>query len=121
MLTQEYWDDVIFNMFDPFNRTKLTNRSNVHGHIRSKIVDDMLELSIDLPGVEKEDVDISFEPSNYLKIQAKRKDLDQTSTYRYQLASSWNQRDASAEIKNGVLHLKIPKSENSKSFKLLVK
>lgn len=89
--------------------------------VRRSVTNDELTLSVDLPGTKKENVDVTFESNGYVRISAKRSDLQQESTYRYSLDSEWDRDSGEATLEDGVLSLRFKKREEAKPRKLLLK
>ena len=89
-------------------------------------------LSTDLPGFDKEDINVSVE-NGYLKITAKNEKKSEGNSYVYRERSSGtfvraftlnnvDEDNITAEYKNGVLTVNLPKTgdERSKSKKITV-
>lgn len=115
----EYIDNIISDAFSPFY-TKRLNLS-LRDEVRSSTEGEQLKISLDVPGVKKEDVDITFESGNVVKITAKRADLNTTSTWRYLISDAYDRESAEAKLEDGVLTILLSKKEREKSRKLLVK
>jgi HSP20 family protein len=95
--------------------------------------DDNYHLSVDLPGISKEDVTISVEDSR-LTIRGERQDESRQETenmvrmertfgsfYRsVRLPKSVNENKIKATFTNGVLSVDIPKTEKSKPKKIKI-
>ena len=95
---------------------------------------DNLVIEAELPGMKAEDVDISIE-NNVLTIQGKRefekKDEEDnfhrverhygSFTRSFTLPPTVNSEDATADFKNGVLHLKLAKREEAKPHRIEIK
>jgi len=93
--------------------------------------EDALSVVADLPGVSKDEVDIRVE-DNILTIKGKahynppagllREEFNLQGYYRqFQLSDEVDQNRISAEFKNGVLTLSLPKAEKSKPRQIKVK
>lgn len=83
---------------------------------------DSFDIEIDIPGVTKEDINISIE-SEHLKIIAQRKRGDSVVsdyTKKYKLSSVINKDDITAKYENGVLTVKVGKKEKEKARKISV-
>lgn len=73
---------------------------------------DRLELSVDLPGVKKEDVKVSFE-KKVLTIKAERGERKYNKSYRI-VAAEVQSDKVTAKLEDGVLTVTMPKPEGSK-------
>lgn len=116
----EYIDDIISDAFSPFYAKRLSFPLRTD-EVRSAVDGDQLKISLDVPGVKKEDVDITFESGNVVKITAKRADLNTTSTWRYLVSDAWDRESADAKLEDGVLTILLIKKERDKTRRLLVK
>ncbi len=95
--------------------------------------DDNVEIRCDLPGVKKDDIDISVS-DNLLTIKGEKKDEKEEKEKAYYRRESWSgafQRTVSlpdsvdpdkakAEMKEGILHLTLPKKEEKKRTQIKV-
>src|SRR6056297_590143 len=92
--------------------------------------DDNVEIRCDLPGVKKDDIDISVS-DNLLTIKGEKKDEKEEAYYRRESWSGAFQRTVSlpdsvdpdkakAEMKEGILHLTLPKKEEKKRTQIKV-
>lgn len=125
MLAKRDLFDELFDSFDvfrPLSVRPLVDLRDSHGvGVRRSVTNDELTLSVDLPGTKKEDVDVMFESNGYVRISAKRSDLQEESTYRYSLGSEWDRDSGEATLEDGVLSLRFKKREEAKPRKLLLK
>ncbi len=122
MLRYGYMDDIFDSVFTAFQPITKQSAGILTSGVRSKINDDRLVISTDLPGVSKDNVDITFEPTTRnVKISAKRYDTESTSTVYYTLPRGWNYESASAELADGVLSILLEKHVEDKPRKLLIK
>lgn len=82
--------------------------------------ENVIQYSWDLPGVEVDDLSISFERGNAI-IEGKRSDRDEKFKFVCSIDKTRDTETAIAELKNGVLKVKFkPKeSEKSKTIKIL--
>ncbi len=103
---------------------------------RSEVFEDEenVHVLVDLPGVEEEDIDISL-TSDYLTVKGERKppkDHEEKKAYRREfgygefrtrikLPCAIEADKADAELKSGVLRVKLPKKEKDKAVKVNVK
>ncbi len=117
MLFPSYYD--LFDVVDSFNMEKYIR--NQHTGIRSTVENEQLTLSVDLPGVKKEDIDITFSEDGIVKIACKRYDFKQDITQKYSIGKNWDTSTVEAKLEHGVLTIKLQKLEKSKPFKVLVK
>lgn len=125
MLTKYYADrlDSNYNLFDPFYllsdlawpRGGTTARSRVNYDVSAD--DSGLTLSVDLPGVKKDDLHVEA-IDRTLSIKAKRGEQDISLTYR--LSKDYNVDKPDAALEDGVLTLKFDRSKDSsvKSIKV---
>lgn len=95
---------------------------------------DDIEITCDLPGVEKDDVDISI-TGNVLTIHGEKKGEEEKKDSRVYRKENWygsfdrkltlpayvDQEKVEAEMKNGVLKLTMPKREEAKQKQIPVK
>lgn len=95
---------------------------------------DNFKLKLDLPGVEKDDVKITF-ANNQISVSGERKQLTETENHKYHLIErsygrfyrsfdlpkEIEQDNISAEFKNGQLTINVPKSEKIKPKQIEVK
>lgn len=101
------------------NRKKLFD-TNYHWDIEYKKKDDnSLAVSVDLPGIEEQDVSVEVTSDNILQIRGERK----TSTSSYTVTKSflvpevYDADNIKAELKNGVLTLTLPPKQVVKDIK----
>lgn len=116
-LFEDIFDDPFFTGFDHSNKIMKTDiRENKHGY----------ELTVDLPGYNKEDVRLSIE-EGYLTIDAKtsnkteekddggkivrRERYSGECKRSFYIGENISEEDISAEFANGVLKIKVPKKE----------
>ena len=117
-----YFDDIldITDRFEPLFAPRKSIHSAFDGRV--KLDGDSLKISLDVPGVKKEDVDVTFEAGDVIKVVAKRFDTGATTTWRYAVAETWDRESADAKLEDGVLTIVLTKREQKdKSRKLLVK
>jgi HSP20 family protein len=115
-------------LFSNFNRffdeafQNLWQEPVAHTHLYNPAVDvyedeDHLYLKAELPGFTKEQIDLQIEKS-VLTIKAERKASDEEAEVSYSrsftLDDSIDTDNISAELKNGVLTLTLPRKEESK-------
>ena len=94
---------------------------------------DKFEISIEIPGVNKKDVDIQFEKDT-LRVKALKErsydkdDVNKLTSYRnynnvekaYKIPSAVDRNKISAECKDGVLTIVLPKTAEAKPKKISV-
>lgn len=110
--------ELMNNMFDDFYRDL-----NLKGNMPTDIVDDDKEyvLSIDVPGVAKENISISFEDS-YLTVSVKAKEETNDDNFirheirSYDMSRSYylenaNEEDIKAKLQDGVLTIRVAKTD----------
>jgi HSP20 family protein len=119
-------------MFDDMMGSALgaaTNARNFDPDIDIRTSDDEVALVCDVPGVKREDIDITLE-DHILTIKGSRKfetkDKDQVVLGRsygafersYTLPSTLDESKLSADLADGVLTIRIPKQPKAKPFKV---
>jgi len=108
-----FFDEAFQNLWqEPVNHTNLYNPAvDVYED------EDHLYLKAELPGFTKDQIDLQIEKS-VLTIKAKRKGSDEEAEVSYSrsftLDDSIDTNNISAELKNGVLTLTLPRKEESK-------
>lgn len=75
------------------------------------IVDDVLTMNFDVPGLSKSDITIKVEDR---VITLEGENDDRTFNKQYKLNEDWDINQAEARVKNGVLSLSIPKVKEKK-------
>jgi HSP20 family protein len=73
-------------------------------------------VTLDIPGVAKENVEIEFE-TNILTVTAKR-DEEKTYNGKWKISQDVNAEKISAKLENGVLSLTLPKKKPTKGTKI---
>ncbi len=87
---------------------------------KTEVIDGNLRIEFPLPGLSKDDISVSFE-SGKLILEIKKSgnwSLEGKSTYL--VSESFDPEGASAEMKNGVLEVKIPERSKTGSKKITV-
>lgn len=94
------------------------------GHIKES--DNAYLLSIDMPGVKKEDIDIHVGENN-VTVQAVRKTLFEDGgketrkiSKSVSIPTAVNRNEVKAQMQDGILYLALPKSEEKRSRKIEV-
>ena len=75
------------------------------------IIDDVLTMSFDVPGLSKSDITIEVE-DRVISIEGEND--DRTFNKQYKLTEDWDINQSEAKVKNGVLTLSIPKLKEKK-------
>lgn len=145
-----FFSSDIDEMFTEMDRLMNSMRNSVYqgdgeksvGNYRLDEKDDRFEMEIEMPGLGKDDVDISVQ-NNTLHIVGKqgtdtetgpephheqsdekarrRMQRRQKLSYSFNLAKNLDVENISAEFTDGVLYLEIPKSEDHKPRKIEIK
>ena len=121
-----------FDLFDNFFRDDdfFTKRQNNLMKTDVKELSDKYEVKIDLPGYEKENINLSLN-NGYLEISAKmdKEDNEEEEKYvrrerfvgecsrSFYVGDDITEEDIDAEFKNGILKIEIPKKENNQDQK----
>lgn len=127
--------DHIFSNFFPTLGTDSDNSEAVSWHPRIDVIEttEAYELSLDVPGVNKDDIQINFH-EGVLSISGERmsKELSETDNvvrferqsgrfYRsFTLPNKINAKKIEANFENGVLVVKVPKLEETKPQKIKI-
>ena len=83
-----------------------------------KIEDDVLSMEFDVPGLSKKDISVKV-VGNILSIAGEND--SRTFNKSYKISEDWDVDNASAETKDGVLTINIPKLEEKKAKVIEVK
>lgn len=125
MLTR-YTDSIIpFNPYDIMSILSDTTTSDfLHRDVKqlsySITKDDMsLTLSVDVPGVKQEDIDVSIVDSHHIQVSGKRGEKKFADKFR--IDRIYDVSTADVTLENGVLDIKMFKSPEKQPKKLLVK
>ena len=128
-------EDILASFFN--NQELATPRLNPFDYPSETEVfskDNYLIYRVALPGIDQKDIDLSVE-NNVLKIKTERKEPSEVKeedwyakSFRYgQFEQSWtlpkevNPDEVSAEFKNGVLEIRVPRAKTAISKKIEVK
>ena len=87
---------------------------------KTEVIDGNLRIEFPLPGLSKDDISVSFE-SGKLILEVKKSgnwSLEGKSTYS--VSESFDPEGASAEMKNGVLEVRIPEKSKIGSKKITI-
>ena len=95
-------------------KTNTTKQNNMD------IVDDVLTMNFDVPGLSKSDITVKVE-DGVLTLEGDNK--NRTFNKQYKLNEDWDITQAEARVKNGVLSLSIPKVKvpKKKVLEIIVK
>jgi len=88
--------------------------------VRVSKTDEEFFARVDLPGVRKEDVEVTFDREGMLVV-SKRKDLGTEFTHRCSLSDGWDRETAEATLADGVLTVKLKRLSSPKVRKVVVK
>ncbi len=109
------------------------NRSEQLPPIDIYVCDDMIRVEVELPGIEKEDVEISY-VNPFLSIKARKRDPLKNAKVKYhcmesvfgklqrvvELPCAINIKNARASFTDGVLSIELPKVYERREFKKLI-
>ena len=120
------FDNIIDQFFTDLSIDPRFSSVNVNATSHYNENDKEYYLTMDVPGISKDDIDIAFD-NNRLKVSGQRKS-DKYNSYEYgKMERSFNipnnvQSDKiSAKIDNGVLNILLPKTKSSIGKKITVK
>ncbi len=82
--------------------------------------DSQMKINVDLPGVKKENIEVTFE-GDEMNIFSKRFDFDSKKTHRIHVSAIWDRDTTVAAISDGILTITLQKRISAKSHKILVK
>ena len=121
-----------FDLFDNFFRDDdfFTKKQNSLMKTDVKEMKDKYEIKIDLPGYEKENINLSLN-NGYLEISAKMNKEENEEEEKYvrrerfvgecsrsfYVGDDITEEDINAEFKNGILKIDVPKKENEEDQK----
>ena len=88
----------------------------------TKLDEDVTQYSWDVPGIEADDLSIEFE-SEAIRIKGKRSDINEEIKIHFRVDRTRDTESAIAELKNGVLSVKMKPKESMKprTIKVLAK
>ena len=116
-------DDLGFNFFhaldDFFKPTYYGGCTKMRTDIKE--IDNGYELSIDMPGYDKKDINLSLE-NGYLTVEAKKQEVESGEKYLHRertfscsrtfyVGGNVTEEDIKAKYQNGTLTLEVPKNE----------
>jgi len=122
------FSSMLDRMFDDFEDLSLPKQKTMPIEVVTK--ENEYTVNVELPGINKEDIDISIE-GNKLSISAKRQTNEETATHSefyygqfsraISLGEEIDKDKCVAEYKDGVLHLVLPKLVKDKTKKIMIK
>lgn len=125
MLAKYYLDRFdAHNLFDPFYSFSDLTWPQTFGMSKRRINYDVvsddngLMLTVDLPGVKKEDLQVEA-TGQTVTVKAKRGDEDYTTTYK--ISKIYDSSQVDARLDNGVLTLKFGKAKSDDTRQIVVK
>lgn len=132
------WSDLQEEINDLFNLDRFPSGRGLFDHSVSPAIDIVegdhdFTVSCELPGLEEKDIDVSI-ASNVLTIKGEKKDDNEVKREKFYKKESWsgsfqrtlplpvsvNNQNVSAELKNGILTIKLPKKEEAKTKQITV-
>jgi HSP20 family protein len=127
-------DNILASFFDDQDLASRLNQFDYPSETEIFSKDNYLVYRVALPGIDQKDIDLSVE-NNVLKIKAERKQPNEVKeedwyarSFRYgQFEQSWtlskevNPDEVSAEFKNGVLEIHVPRAKAAISKKIELK
>jgi len=128
------WDEGLFNDFFNTGRFITRNRENWYPSVDIDEDKDAYHVTMELPGLSKDDVTISFE-EDMLVVRGEKKEEqeDKEKNYHYyerrfgkferafRIHTDIVKDKIDAAFKNGVLHIDLPKAEKAKPKQIEVK
>ena len=120
------FDTMFDSFFDEFNHRSVNNSNLWRPAMNAQELDKSFELSFSLPGFEKDDMTISVK-NNTLTLKAEKAEVKEDEGVKYlareiargtyerniDLPENVNSDKISAEYKNGILSLSIPKTKEA--------
>tara|TARA_B100000497_G_C7263214_1_gene185962 strand:+ start:107 stop:514 length:408 start_codon:yes stop_codon:yes gene_type:complete len=120
------FDSIVDQLFSDLSIDPRFSSMNVNTISQYNENDKEYFLTMDIPGMSKDDLEIAFE-HNRLKVSAQRKS-DKYNSYEYgkmermfSIPSNVETDKISAKIENGVLNIILPKTKTSMGRKITVK
>ena len=120
MYIKNLFERVFENEIDESIFNSITGSFNIYKDGRVSELEDSIMFEFPLPGYAKDDVTIEID-SNYLVISA---DIEEATyfrksfTKRYEVSSKYDIENTSAELKNGLLEIKISRTKKQKKIKI---
>jgi len=120
MYIKNLFERVFENEIDESIFNSIAGNFNIYKDGRVSELEDSIMFEFPLPGYAKDDVTIEID-SNYLVISA---DIEESTyfrksfTKRYEVSSKYDIENTSAELKNGLLEIKISRTKKQKKIKI---
>jgi len=120
MYIKNLFERVFENEIDETIFNSIAGNFNIYKDGRVSELEDSIMFEFPLPGYAKDDVTIEID-SNYLVISA---DIEESTyfrksfTKRYEVSSKYDIENTSAELKNGLLEIKISRTKKQKKIKI---
>lgn len=128
------WQSEMDQLFDSFFRPARSGIATWLPPINISETEGEYRVDVELPGLRAEDVNVELHDGK-LTVSGERKSEQQSEDRRYhrvehvygkferalKLGSPVEEENVSAEFKNGVLHISIPKSEQAKPRRIEIK
>ena len=115
-----FFDDLMDDFHEPSKKTMLCDIS---------LVDNEYHIEVDVPGFNKEDIELQYNDGNLKIIAFKKQEEHSNKKYLHRERKSFekcertiylgkvNEEAIKAEFKNGTLHIVVPKQDEEKSTK----
>jgi len=106
--------DDVFNQITTFDNSKIINRINEDYSKRMSVEDDVLTMEFEVPGLSKKDIKVQAD-ENHRELSIEGENEKRTFNKKYKLSEEWNIKKTSAEVKDGILKVFVPKVDEKKS------
>ena len=117
--TNSVFDTLLNDLMEDGNLHKWNRpHPNEYFNRKMKVEDDVLSMKFDVPGLSKKDISVKVE-DNILSITGEND--SRTFNKSYKISDDWDVTKTSAETKDGVLTISIPKLEEKKAKVIEVK
>lgn len=128
LLNDNRFSNLMDRVFDDFEDITFSKQRTMPIEIETK--DKEYDVQVELPGVNKEDIDITID-GNKLSVSAKKENTNRDKTHSefyygslsrtITLGEEIDKDNCDAEYKDGILHLTLPKLTVDKTKKLVIK
>ncbi len=105
------FSNAALNDFHALVNTKQTQTTR-HQVYDAEYTSDSVIISTDIPGVSKDELDVSFELMNAIVVRAKNS--ERSYHFRINVRSQYDVKQTVAKLENGVLTLTAPKAAKNK-------